>query len=227
MIFGMWDENLFSLGPIPVHHIVVTQWAIIVLVGVIGYMATRDMQLIPKGLQNAFEMLVVWTQEFFTSLMDKEHIAKMYAPLLSTFFIFILVCNYSGLIPGAAHIEGFQPPTSNWNVTVTLAVITAITVQFAGFKEHGGHYFKHFVSPSPLMLPMNLLEEITHPLSLTLRLFGNVFGEEMVVAFITFLVPFFIPSLIMALGVLLGAIQALVFTILSASYIAAATGEGH
>jgi F-type H+-transporting ATPase subunit a len=77
------------------------------------------------------------------------------------------------------------------------------------------------------MLPLNLLEEITHPLSLTVRLFGNIFGEEMIIAYMLFLVPFLIPSALMALSVLLGAIQAIVFTILSASYIAAATGEGH
>jgi len=227
MIFGMWDQTFFNLGPIPVHHIVVTQWVIIALIGMIAYMATRDMQLVPRGLQNAFEWFVVWTKDFFGQVIDKEHVAKQYAPLLSTFFIFILLSNYSGMIPGAAHVEGFQPPTSNWNVTVTLALITAITVHFAGFKEHGLHYFGHFVSPHPAMLPLNLLEEITHPLSLTVRLFGNIFGEEMVVAFLMYLAPFCVPFVIMGLGVLLGAIQAIVFTILSASYIAASTGDGH
>jgi F-type H+-transporting ATPase subunit a len=227
MIFGMWDETLFNLGPIPVHHIVVTQWAMIVIIGAIAIMATKNMQLIPRGIQNVFEALVVFTQDFFTQLMDEEHIAKTYAPLLSTFFIFILCSNYSGLIPGAAHVAGFQPPTSNWNVTATLAVITALTVQFAGFKEHGVHYLGHFVSPSFAMLPLNLLEEITHPLSLTVRLFGNIFGEEMVLAFMMFMAPFAVPSALMGLSLLLGAIQAIVFTILSSSYIAAATSEGH
>lgn len=226
MIFGM-EGVLFKLGPIPVDHLVVTQWAIVAVIGLIAFCATRNMQVCPRGLQNGFEMLIQWTYDFFTQLMDKEHVAKRYAPLLSTFFLFILFSNYSGLIPGAEHIAGFQPPTSNWNVTVTLALITVFAVQISGFQEHGLHYFGHFVSPTPLMLPLNLLEEITHPLSLTVRLFGNIFGEEMIIAYMLFLVPFLIPSALMALSVLLGAIQALVFTILSASYIAAATGEGH
>lgn len=226
MIFGM-DGVYFNLGPIPVDHLIVTQWAIVAIIGLVAYFATRNMQLCPKGLQNAFEYIVVWTTDFFTQLMDKEHIAKKYAPLLSTFFLFILFSNYSGLIPGAEHIRGFQPPTSNWNVTVTLALITVFAVHTAGFNENGMHYLGHFLAPSPLMLPLNLLEEITHPLSLTVRLFGNIFGEEMIIAYMMFLVPFLIPSALMALSVLLGAIQAIVFTILSASYIASATGEGH
>ncbi|MBO8157975.1 F0F1 ATP synthase subunit A [Thermosyntropha sp.] len=225
--FGMLDGALFHIGPIPVDHIIVTQWVIIALIGLVAFMATRDMQMVPRGLQNAFEALIVWTYDFFTQLMDKEHIAKKYAPLLSTFFLFIIVSNYSGLIPGAGNIPGYQPPTANWNTTLTLALITAITVQIAGFSEHGVHYLGHFISPSPLMLPLNLLEEITHPLSLFLRLFGNIFGEEMILAFMLYLVPFFVPALLMGLSVLLAAIQAVVFTILSASYIATATGEGH
>lgn len=227
LVFGMLDGALFHLGPIPVDHIIVTQWVIILLLGIIAFTATRNMQMVPRGLQNAFELIVVWTYDFFTQLMDKEHVAKRYAPLLSTFFLFIIIANYSGLIPGSGQIPGYQPPTSNWNVTLTLALITAVVVQVAGFQEHGLGYLGHFISPSPLMLPLNLLEEITHPLSLFLRLFGNIFGEEMIIAFMLFLVPFFVPSLLMALSVLLAAIQAIVFTILSASYIATATGEGH
>ena len=227
MIFGMHDGVLFHLGPIPVDHLIVTQWVIIALLGTIAYFATRDMQVIPRGLQNAFEMIINWSNEFFTQLMDKPHVAKKWAPLLPTFFLFILLSNYSGLLPGSATIDGFQPPTSNWNVTMTLALITFFAVWVAGFSEKGLGHFKHFISPNPLMLPLNLLEEIAHPLSLTVRLFGNIFGEEMVIAFLLFMVPFVVPTAIMGLSLLLGTIQALVFTILSASYIAAVTGEGH
>jgi len=227
MIFGMWDGAFFHIGTIPVDHLVVTQWAIIALLGIVAFTATRNMQLVPKGLQNAFEMAIIWTYDFFTQLMDEEHVAKKWAPLLTSFFLFILVSNYSGLIPGAAHVEGFQPPTSNWNVTMTLPLLTFFSVHIAGFSEHGGHYLHHFISPSPLMLPLNLVEEIAHPLSLTFRLFGNIFGEEMVIAFLLFLAPFLVPGLLMGLSLLLGAIQAIVFTILSASYIGAAAGKGH
>jgi len=226
-MFGMWDAVLFHLGPLPVDHLIVTEWAIILLLGVFAATATKKMELVPTGLQNGIEWIVTFTYDFFTSLIDNEDAAKTWAPLLSTFFMFIIISNYSGLIPGAAHVSGFQPPTSNWNVTATLALITATTVQIAGFKAHGLHYLGHFISPNPLMLPLNLLEEITHPLSLTVRLFGNIFGEEMVYAFMLYMVPFLIPTALMALSLLLGGIQAIVFTLLSANYIAASTGHGH
>jgi len=223
----MWDGVFFRLGPIPVDHLIVTQWAIIALLALGAFCATRNMQVIPKGLQNLVEMIVTFTYDFFTQVMDEEHTAKKYAPLLSTFFLFIILSNYSGLIPGAASIQGFQPPTSNWNVTVALALITAFTVHIAGFSEHGAHYLGHFVSPNPAFLPLNLLEEVAHPLSLTVRLFGNIFGEEMIIAYLLFLAPFLIPTALMGLSVMLGAIQAIVFTLLSASYIAASTSAGH
>lgn len=226
MIFAYWDEVFFNLGPIPVDHLVITQWGIIALIGIIAFMATRNMQVVPSGLQNVFESLIVWAYDFFTSIIEKEHVAKRWAPLLITFFLFILVSNLSGLVPGAAHVGGFQPPTANWNVTGTLALMVIIIVQFAGFAEQKTHYLAHFVSPHWLMLPMNLVEQVARPLSLAIRLFGNVFGKEVVLGFLLFMAPFFVPAGFMALAVLLSVIQAVVFTILSASYIAGAT-EGH
>ncbi|MGI6413287.1 MAG: F0F1 ATP synthase subunit A [Syntrophomonadaceae bacterium] len=226
MMFGMWDSVFFKIGPIPVDHLVVTEWVIILLIGVVAFFATRNMSVVPRGLQNAFEAIVVWTYDFFTQLMEKEHVAKKWAPLLSTFFLFILVSNLSGLVPGAAHIQGFQPPTSNWAVTGTLALISIIAVQIAGFSEQKSHYWGHFVSPSWAMLPLNLLEQVARPMSLTIRLFGNIFGKEVIMGFLLFMAPFFVPAIFMGLAVLLSFIQAIVFTILSASYIAGAT-EGH
>lgn len=227
MIFGMWDGVLFHLGPLPVDHLVVTEWAIIAILGLLCYFGSRSMKAIPTGGQNVLEYVVSFTYDFFGQVIDEEHVAKKFAPLLSTFFIFIIVSNYSGLIPGAAHIEGFQPPTSNWNVTVALALTTFFAVHFAGFSEHGAHYLGHFIAPNPAFLPLNLIEEVAHPLSLTVRLFGNIFGEEMIIAYLLFMAPFVVPSLLMGLSVLLGAIQAIVFTLLSASYINAASSAGH
>src|SRR5665647_23086 len=104
MIFGMWDSVFLHLGPIPVDHLVVTQWAVVALLGSIAFFATRNMQMVPRGLQNGFEMIITFTYDFFTQVMEEEHIAKKWAPLLSTFFLFIICSNYSGLIPGAAEI---------------------------------------------------------------------------------------------------------------------------
>ncbi len=230
MIFALelpiYDPLFTIADKLPVPDLIVTEWAIILIIGLFAYFSTRKMERVPRGLQNAFEMIVQWTFDFFGQLLG-ESVAKKWTPLLSTFFLFILVSNYSGLIPGAATIDGFKAPTSDWNVTATLAIIVFFTVQVAGFREHKLGYFGNFIKPTPLMLPLNLLEEVVRPLSLTLRLFGNVFGEEMIVGMLLMMVPFLIPMPLMALGLLTGAIQAIVFTILSSSYIAGATGEGH
>lgn len=230
MIFALelpMPEPLFRIADkLPVPDLIVTEWAIILFIGLIAYLATRKMERVPRGLQNFFEMAVQWTYDFFGQMLG-ESVAKKWAPLLSTFFMFILVCNYSGLLPGAAYIDGFKAPTSDWNVTATLAIIVFFTVQIAGFREHKLGYFGHFVKPMPLMLPLNILEEVARPLSLTLRLFGNVFGEEMIIGFLLMMAPFLVPMPMMALGLLTGGIQAIVFTILASSYIAAAAGEGH
>lgn len=221
MIFGMWDQPYFYIGPIPVDHIVVTQWALIAILTVLAALATRKIEMVPRGLQNVLEATVSWTRDFFSILIENKAAAKQCAPFLTTVFIFILVSNYSGLLPGAAAVEGFQPPTSNWNVTLGLALSTAVAVQFFGFRSNGPKYLKRFLNP------IAILEEVTHPLSLTVRLFGNIFGEETILGYLLFMAPFFIPTALMGLCLLLGAIQAIVFTLLSANYIGSASGAGH
>ena len=221
MIFGMWDQAYFYIGPIPVDHLVVTQWGIIVLIVLFCFFATRKMNVVPKGLQNVLEFLITWTYDFFGEVFEDKHIAKRVGPLLATFFIFIVVCNYSGIVPGAGALEGFQPPTGNWNMTLALALITFGYVHYIGLKENKLHYFKRFANP------INILEEFTHPLALTLRLFGNIFAEETVLVAMLFLAPFVVPTALMGLTLLLGAVQALVFTLLTATYISSAAGKGH
>lgn len=230
MIFALelpMTEPLFRIADkLPVPELVVTEWAIIAVIGVFAYLATRKMDRVPRGLQNAFEAVVQATFDFFGGMLS-EAVAKKWTPILSTFFLFILVSNYSGLVPGAAAITGYKVPTADWNITATLAIIVFFSVQIAGFREHKLGYFSHFIKPMPFLLPLNLIEEIARPLSLTLRLFGNVFGEEMIIGFLLMMAPFLIPMPMMALGMLTGLIQAIVFTILASSYIGAATSEGH
>ena len=115
-------------------------------------------------------------------VMDRKR-AVQYLPLLGSFFLFIIVSNYSGLIPGAGEIKGFKAPTSHWGVTAGLAIVVFVAVQLNGIRKKGLKYFKHFAEPvmmAPLMIPLNILEEVVKPFSLSLRLAANIYGGEAV-----------------------------------------------
>ncbi|NLT94367.1 MAG: F0F1 ATP synthase subunit A [Clostridia bacterium] len=219
-------QILFNLFGLPVTSEVTTTWGIILILGLASYFATRNMKRIPSGIQNVMEYAVESLIKLFAGVMGEKK-AKRFLPLLGTLFLFILLSNYSGLLPGAGHTPGLKAPTSTWSVTLGLALVVIISVQIYGVKERGLDYFKHFVQPIPVMLPMNIIEQFTRPLSLSLRLFGNVYGEEMVVAGLFALVPLILPLPMMFLGLLFGFIQAFVFTLLATVYIAEATETHH
>lgn len=214
------------LGGVTLPSELVTAWLLMIVLIVVCYVGTKNMQRIPGGLQNILEYGVGTLENFFADLMGEKR-ARKYTPFLMTFFLFILVSNYSGLLPMSGHLSGLKAPTSNVNVTGTLAVIVALSLFYFGIKEKGLGYFKHFISPVPVLLPINILETFTRPLSLALRLFGNIYGEEMVVTVLLGLMPFLLPLPIQVLGVIFGAVQAFVFTLLAAIYIEEATAHEH
>ena len=168
--------------------------------------------------QNIVETLVEMFRRYLSGFLE-EHIAEKYFSFFATLFLFILLSNWSGFIPG------FVSPTSDLNVTAGLAIGTILYIQYAAFKERGIEYLKSFVSPSVLFLPINILEQITRPVSLALRLFGNISGEHIVLGIISLLAPLIVPVPIMALNMFMGFIQAFIFTSLSAAYLAAALEE--
>jgi len=208
--------------------VVTTMWGLMLLITLLAYFATRRMEKVPESrLQNFMEFALESILGLLSQVMGKEKLAKRYFPLLASFFILILASNYSGLLPGAGHIPGLQAPTSTLSVTAGFALIVFVSTHYYGIKTKGIKYFKHFIEPLPFLLPLNIIEEFVKPLSLSLRLYGNIFGEEMVVASLFALVPLFLPLPMMILGVLFGLIQAFVFTMLAALYIATATAEHH
>jgi F-type H+-transporting ATPase subunit a len=201
-------------------------WGIMLLLIIASYFATRNMKRIPTGIQNVMEFAVESLINLLAGVMGEKR-AKRFLPLLGSLFLFILISNYSGILPGAGHTPGLKAPTSNWSVTLGLALVVIVSVQIFGVRERGLSYFKHFFQPIPVMFPLNIIEQITRPVSLSLRLFGNVYGEEMVVAGLFALVPLFLPLPMMFLGLLFGFIQAFVFTLLATVYIAEATETHH
>jgi F-type H+-transporting ATPase subunit a len=217
-------EALFHIGGFGVTSIMTTMVGVTVLLTVISYFATRKLQERPTGLQNGVEAALEALRNFLAGVLGSDSAARRFLPLLATFFFFILISNYSGLLPMAGHLPGLTPPTSSISVTAALAITSFFAVQFYGFKTHKLGYLKHFLSP---ILPLLILEEFIHPLSLALRLYGNISGEETVSSAIFGIVPLLAPLPMYVLGVLFGAVQALVFTLLTSIYISTAAGKGH
>ena len=151
-------------------------------------------------------------------------------PFIGTLFLFIFGCNWAGALIPWKLIElpngELSAPTNDINTTVALALLTSVTYFFAGIQKKGFGYFKRYLQPTPVLLPINILEDFTKPLSLSFRLFGNILADELTVTVLTMLVPLIIPLPIMVLGVFASSIQALIFSTLAAAYIAEAV-EGH
>lgn len=210
-------------GKIPVYNFVITMWGIMLLLLVLSWLGTRNMKRVPSGMQNILEYGIESLLNFFSDSMGKER-AKAYIPLLATFFLFILFSNYSGMLPGMNIIPGMKVPTSEVSVTAALAIITFFSVFILGIKKKGIRFFKHFMQPVAFMLVLNILDELIRPLSLTLRLYGNIYGEEEIIKVLGNMAGF-LPIPMMFLGLLTGGIQAFVFTLLSSTYIAGATED--
>ncbi len=218
---------LFELAGIEVSSAMTTTLGITILVGGLAIAGTRNMSVATPGkVQNVIEYCVSGLRDFYASILGKER-GDAFLPLLGTLFVFILVSNYSGLLPGAGTVSGFQPPTGLLSYTVALAIVSFCATHYYGFKYNHGGYLKHFISPFILMLPLNIMEEFIRPLSLSLRLFGNIYGEETTLHEIMNLIPLGAPVVVMLLSVMFGFIQALVFTMLTAIYLEGASGHGH
>lgn len=198
-------------------------WFVMVVLLVLAFVASRGLKMVPCGMQNFMEVVVSGLENLVEETMG--HKGKAYFPLIATFALFILTSNLMGLIPG------FFPPTANLNTNGALALTVFCMTHIVGFKEHGTHYVKHFTGPiiwlAPLMFVIEIIGHLARPLSLTLRLFGNMYGHEIVLMIFFTLVPFLLPIPMMLMGVLVAFIQTFVFSLLAMIYIAGALEEAH
>ena len=210
-------EKLYAIG---MNDAMITSSVLTIIISIFAIVAGRNLQMMPDGLQNAVEMGIEKLHGFFEDLMG-EHLCKRYFPIVGTLFIWILVCNYTGLLPLAGKMNGFQAPTSNLNIPAGMAITVLILLQVIAIREHGSFRkaYKRFVSPFAFMLPLMLVDELAKPLSLTFRLYGNTFGDEEVVAKFGELCGIGLPVIMQFLVVLFALIQALVFSLLTAIYI--------
>ena len=219
-LFLQWIEQQLHLhlGD----HVTYTWFAMVLLI-LVAFLASRAITMVPTGVQNLMEVVVGGIEGLIEETMGEE--GKAFFPLIATFALFILVCNLIGLVPG------FYPPTANLNTNAALALTVFVMTHVVGFKKHGIGYLKHFMGPiiwlAPLMFVIEIIGHLARPLSLTLRLFGNMYGHEIVLMIFLALVPLFLPIPMMLMGVLVAFIQTFVFTLLAMIYIAGALEEAH
>ncbi len=194
---------------------VIAMWIFLVLAAVISLLVTRNLKERPGKLQNLLELAVSGLDNFFSGILGKEH-GRRYLFFLGPLFCFIILSNYSGLIPGVGLSKYVKAPTSSLSVTLGLGIVTFVFLQAAGIHAGAKHYLKHFLTP---VVPLLVLDEFIKPASLALRLFGNIFGEETVTENLYHLLPIGAPIIMMLLSLLFCAIQAIVYTMLTASYL--------
>ena len=217
---------LFNLGPLEITSHVVTTWIMIAVLTIVSIIATRHLkEENPGKLQTLAEMAVGGLVNYFSANLGKKK-ARQYFPIFATFFIFIIVSNYLGILPGAGHFKGFAVPTSSLSVTAGLAILTFFVTHTLGIKERGvRNYLKSFLKPVALLLPLTLIEQFVRPFSLALRLYGNMYGEEMVTDNLYNIFPIGAPLIMQVLSLLFCMIQAMVFTMLFSIYVSEAIEE--
>lgn len=213
-------DILFNIGIVPISRAVVTTWCIMAGLTLACWLGLRRPRMEAGPLQAVLEVIV--------EAMDKQlgEVVRIgtgtYLPLLGTLFLFLVTANLSAVVPG------MKPPTAHLETPAALAIIVFLSVHYFGVRARGlGPYLKHYTRPNILLLPLNVLAEITRTFSLMIRLFGNMMSHEFVITMVVFLAGLLLPIPFMLLGVLIGIIQAYIFTILAAVFIGAAVEGGH
>jgi len=199
-------------------------WLVMMILLASALLFASGVKLFPKKGQNVFEIIIGGLEDFMVEITGSE--GRFFFPFIAAVFLFILVSNLIGLVPG------FFSPTANLNTTLALALCTFVYTHIIGIKFHGVKYIKHFMGPiwwlAPLMLPIELIGHLARVMSLSVRLFGNIFGKEMVLSILFMLAGLFLAPLpILFLGILVSFIQALVFMLLATMYFVGAMEHAH
>lgn len=241
--YALWEALLGEYANKPLHlgeiagipieinlATVVATWVVMVIAFIIGVLATRNISVDrPSKLQVAYETMHDFLKSLLFDTIENEKRAKSLITFILTLFTFILFCNVLGLFPG------MKTPTADLSTTVGLALMVSVVTYVLAFKDRGLKYLKHFVSPNPLFLPIAIIEEISKPVTLSMRLFGNMYSGGLMIAVLFALMPpvvnllgGFIPHVIwLGFKIFVGFLQAFIFTVLTIVYISMAVNEHH
>ena len=205
-------------GGIPVPESCVMTWIIMAVLVIGSIIFTKTMKLVPTGAQCIIEGFILWMDKFFLEILGEK--GRKYLPVLETLLLYIGISNTIGLI-------GLRPPTKDLGVTATLAIFAILLIQFSGIRERGVKgWLKSFTQPMVIMLPINILELVIKPLSLCMRLFGNVLGAFVIMELLKLIVPVGLPLVFsFYFDVFDGCIQAYVFVFLTSLFMSEAMEE--
>jgi len=208
---------VFNILGIPVTDSVTTTWVVMGLILLLGWVISRSLSEYPSKIQTIFESVIEFYENIAVQIMGEE--GRQFVPLAVSIGLFILFSNWIEVIPG------FSAPTRDLSTTIALAIVAVASTYVAGIKKKGWRFFKKYIEPNPIFLPINILEELVRPISLSFRLFGNILGEEIVIAILVMIVPLILPIPLILLGLFTGLIQAFIFSLLTLLYVAGAVGE--
>ncbi len=215
------DEMIFwEYGFINLNLTIVTTWALMILLVIGVWVITRNLKSEVKTTrwQSILEMLVLMIRDQIKEVgLNKP---EKYMGFIGTLFLFIAVSNLLSIVPW------YEPPTASLSTTAALAICVFIAVPVFGIAEGGLRgYLRSYLQPNFIMLPFNIISELSRTLALAIRLFGNIMSGGLIVSVLLSIVPFFFPVIMSALGLLTGMIQAYIFAILATVYITAATQD--
>jgi F-type H+-transporting ATPase subunit a len=213
------DEMIFwQHGFLKLNGTIVFTWGLMLFLTVGSTLVTHKLStgLKRSRWQNLLEIVVTGIEKQIQDVGLRH--PKTYLDFLGTLFLFVATATLCTVIPG------YEPPTGSLSTTTALALCVLVAVPFFGIKEQGlGGYLKSYVEPTVVMLPFNVISELSRTLALAVRLFGNMMSGTMILAILLTITPFIFPIIMSALGLLTGMVQAYIFSILAAVYIAAAT----
>ncbi|KAM3398083.1 hypothetical protein P3S68_001597 [Capsicum galapagoense] len=216
-------QNFYwKIGGFQVHgQVLINSWVVIAILLGSATIAIRNPQTIPTGGQNFFKYVLEFIRDVSKTQIGEEY--GTWVTFIGTMFLFIFVSNWSGaLLPWKIiqlpHGE-LAAPTNDINTNFALALLTSVAYFYAGLTKKGLGYFRKYIQPTPILLPINILEDFTKPLSLSFRLFENILADELVVVALVSSVPLVVPIPAMLLGLFTSGIQALIFATLVAAYI--------
>ena len=211
----MNEAYSLTVGMLTIHESVITTWGVMLFIISLVWLATRQMKMLPSGVQTVIEAIFEAIEQAILEVAP-EH-GRLIMPFIATLWVFLVIANLVGLIPG------LHSPTGNLSVTSALAILVFLSVHWFGIRTQGlKKYLHHYLMPTPILLPFHIVSELTRTLALAIRLFGNVMSLEMAAMLILLVAGFLAPIPILMLHIIEALVQAYIFGMLALIYLASA-----